>query len=619
MPFPVPPFPILPVDNLFYAGKDAPVAHPAPDQIKTHEAPSATDFARRPNSTRCERLFWLTALLLGFLQAWARRHVSADGLAYMGPDGISYLDIGDAYMRGDWYVAVNAMWSPFYSWLTGLWLYLFKPSPFWEFTVVRLLNFLIYVGTLFSFANFLRALRRDRQLRNNDASLPEWSWLIFGYTTFIWTSLFMNRVWRTSPDLLLAALIFLTCGLVLRIRTAAARRDLFVALGVVLGISYLTKTIMFPLALVFIVVAYLLARRSIGLKPAVLRAGIALVIFLTLAAPFVIVISRAKHRFTIGDSARLNYAWYVNGTTRFTHWQGKPAGSGTPLHPSRKIFDTPAVYEFSGAPGVSYPPWYDPSYFYEGLTPHFNLRQQVAAVWRNLTGLYSFLLFRPFMVALGLALFLLLYQSGKLQFVMRNLLAYWFLIIPSLIAPALYLLINIELRYLAPFVAVIALCCLAGVQLAATSETRRLVSGASLGLLLFFGLSILPHTARLAYSVMRELSSGSSELTDVQWQVAYELQQRGVQQNDRVASVGNTMFAAWPRLARVRVVSEIPTAPDNEAEKFWAVDEVTRAQALAAIAGTGARVIVAEAAPSWATQEGWQRLGNTTYLIYVLQ
>ena len=45
----------------------------------------------------------------------------------MGPDGISYLDIGDAYLRGDWYVAVNAMWSPFYSWLAGFWLMLFKP------------------------------------------------------------------------------------------------------------------------------------------------------------------------------------------------------------------------------------------------------------------------------------------------------------------------------------------------------------------------------------------------------------------------------------------------------------------------------------------------------------
>jgi len=592
---------------------------PVPLKPQGAETSSGAHPSRRFNSTRCERLCWLTALLLGFLQAWARRHVSADGLAYMSPDGISYLDIGNAYMRGDWYVAVNAMWSPLYSWLTGFWLQLFKPAPFWEFTLVRLLNFLIYLAALFSFAYFLRALRRDRNLRSNDFSLPAWSWLVFAYTTFIWTSLFMNRVWRTSPDLLLAALIFLACGLILRIRTAASRRDLFLALGIVLGISYLTKTIMFPLALVFVVVAYLLARQAIGFKPALLRAGITLVIFLSLAAPFVIVISRAKHRFTIGDSARLNYAWYVNGTTRFIHWQGSPAGSGTPLHTTRKIFAAPAVYEFSGAAGISYPPWYDPSYWYEGVTPHFSLRQQAAAVWRNLAGLYGFSLYRFFLVALVFALFVLLYQSGERQLVLRNLLAYWFLIVPSLIALALYLAVNLEPRYLAPFVTVIALSCLAGVQLAATPETRRLVSGVSLGLVLFFVLSILPHTARLAYSAVRDFSSGHSELRDVQWQVAHELQQRGVQQNDRVASVGNTMFAAWPRLARVRVVAEIPAAPGGEAEKFWAVDGLTRARALAAIAGTGARVVVAEAGPGWAMQEGWQRLGDTNYLIYVLR
>ena len=596
-----------------------PVLDSASDQLKKPEVQYAPDFARRLNSSRYERLWWLTALLLGFLQAWARRHESADGLSYMGPDGISYLDIGDAYMRGDWYVAVNAMWSPFYSWLTGLWLQLVKPASFWEFTAVRLLNFLIYVFALFTFTYFLRALRRDRQLRITDLALPELSWLVFGYTIFIWTSLFMNRVSRTSPDLLLAALIFLACGLLLRIRTAASRRLLFVMLGIVLGVGYLTKTVMFPLAFVFVVVAYLLARHTIGSKAALLRAGISLIIFLALASPFVIVLSRAKHRFTIGDSARLNYAWYVNGTTRFIHWQGEPAGSGTPLSTTRKIFDAPKVYEFSGGPGISYPPWYDPSYWYEGLAPHFSLRQQVGAVWRSLSSLYNFLLYRFFIVALFFALFVLLYQSGSLALVLQNLSAYWFLVVPSLIGFALYLAINIEPRYIAPFVAILVLSCLAGVQLAATDETPRLVSGVSLGLVLVFVIAVGPPAAHLVYSEVGNLSSERAALRDVQWQVAHGLRQRNLRQNDRVASVGNTMFAAWPRLARVRVVAEIPETPEDEAKKFWDVDEVTRSRALAALGGTGARVVVAENGPSWATQEGWQRLGNTNYLIYVLQ
>jgi hypothetical protein len=78
----------------------------------------------------------------------------------MGADGISYLDIGDAYWRGDWPTAINAMWSPFYSWLTGLTLLVFQPSPYWEFTVIQLLNFAIYLLSLAAFAFFLRELRR---------------------------------------------------------------------------------------------------------------------------------------------------------------------------------------------------------------------------------------------------------------------------------------------------------------------------------------------------------------------------------------------------------------------------------------------------------------------------
>ena len=39
-------------------------------------------------------------LVLGLLQAWAGRHS-------MQSDGISYLDMGDAIVRGDWRMATS--------------------------------------------------------------------------------------------------------------------------------------------------------------------------------------------------------------------------------------------------------------------------------------------------------------------------------------------------------------------------------------------------------------------------------------------------------------------------------------------------------------------------------
>ena len=46
--------------------------------------------------------FWGIAILLGAL------HTYAAATSYsMNADGISYLDIGDAYFRGDWETAIN--------------------------------------------------------------------------------------------------------------------------------------------------------------------------------------------------------------------------------------------------------------------------------------------------------------------------------------------------------------------------------------------------------------------------------------------------------------------------------------------------------------------------------
>jgi hypothetical protein len=69
-------------------------------------------------------IFWLIAIGMGAIRTWATRHT-------MNADGISYLDMGDAYLRGDWNMALNALWSPFYSWLLGLALFILKPI-FWK-------------------------------------------------------------------------------------------------------------------------------------------------------------------------------------------------------------------------------------------------------------------------------------------------------------------------------------------------------------------------------------------------------------------------------------------------------------------------------------------------------
>jgi hypothetical protein len=89
----------------------------------------------------------------GFLQAWANRFA-------IDPDGVNYLDIARAYFRGDWKMALNSYWSPLYSWVLGFVLHLFKPPPYWESTVIHVVNFAIFLLALRSFEFFLAAVSR---------------------------------------------------------------------------------------------------------------------------------------------------------------------------------------------------------------------------------------------------------------------------------------------------------------------------------------------------------------------------------------------------------------------------------------------------------------------------
>ncbi|HEX8458531.1 MAG TPA: hypothetical protein VF656_14625 [Pyrinomonadaceae bacterium] len=600
-------------------------------------------FPHKLSARRLEQLCWLVAAALGFLQAWGRRHHSEDGVAYMGADGIAYLDIGDAYWRGEWAAAVNAMWSPLYSWLTGLALRLCQPSPFQEFTVIRLLNFALYLLSLAAFVFFLRELERFRHGRTktddgddtddtDDApadaqadfqTLPRAAWFVFAYALFIWTSLSMNRVARTSPDVLVSTIVFVASALLLRVRTQRAGWLAFALFGLTLGAGYLTKTFMFPLAFVFLAASLFAGDGARRRTPTNLpRVALALAVFLSVCAPFIVAVSRAKGRLTIGDTGRLNYAWHVNGTTPFIHWQGD-AASGIPSHPTRKLLDAPAVYEFNAPVAGSYPPWYDPTYWYEGVRPRLGLTEQLKAIARNFLLAYQFLFYRFFPGAIAIALFILFYTSRRpARRVAREAARYWFLLAPAVVASGSYMLIHFEQRYFAPFVVVIGLSLFAAVRQPRTNEARRLLAALVVVTLTTFALSLGFYSARDLYSAARDLAPGRGARVDAQWQVAEELRRMNVAPGAPVASIGNTMFHAWPRLARVRVVAEIPTRTPGDVEKFWAGDKELKTKVLETFARTGARVIVAEGIPAWAHDDddadGWRRIGATHFYVYAL-
>ncbi len=177
---------------------------------------------------------WCFLPLAGLIDAAASRHAMQD-------DGISYLDMGDAIVRGDWKMALNGVWSPLYPLVQGLALRIFKPSSYSQFTVVHFVNFLIYLFGLACFDFFLRASVADRSrvgdVADGKNQLPKWAVFAVGYAVFLWSSLSLISLQLVIPDMLMAGLLYLAMGLLLQIWARRQSFSQFILLGAVLGLG----------------------------------------------------------------------------------------------------------------------------------------------------------------------------------------------------------------------------------------------------------------------------------------------------------------------------------------------------------------------------------------------
>jgi hypothetical protein len=100
-----------------------------------------------------DRILVAASIVLGTLHAWVGRYA-------MNPDGMSYLDVRTSFFRRDWTNAINAWWSPLYPWLLGLLLASRSHLLDSEFPLVHLVNFGIFVLSLFAFRFLLHGLLR---------------------------------------------------------------------------------------------------------------------------------------------------------------------------------------------------------------------------------------------------------------------------------------------------------------------------------------------------------------------------------------------------------------------------------------------------------------------------
>src|SRR6266851_753803 len=174
------------------------------------------------SKSRLKAFFQITAIALGSAETIAARHS-------IRPDSRSYLEIARAYLRHDWAMAVNAYWSPLYSWLAAIVLGVTRPSWRWEYPTIHAMNFMIYLVTITAFEFFWSGIQRS------ESGVPRPILWALGYSLFIW-------------------------------------------LGVALAFGYFAKAVLFPMAFVFLL-SLLLAR--VPLKKIAWSAAI----FLAISAP----------------------------------------------------------------------------------------------------------------------------------------------------------------------------------------------------------------------------------------------------------------------------------------------------------------------------------------------
>jgi hypothetical protein len=268
-----------------------------------------------------------------------------------------------------------------------------------------------------------------------------------GYAIFLSSTLILVGVAVTSPDLCVASVVFAAGGIIVRILlTDMPRWREFVMLGAVLALGYYSKSFMFPMA--FACFAMIGCARP---RKFLVKSVAATILFLTIAAPFIAFLSQSKGRVTFGDQGRLAYAWYVNGSPMW-NWQGGSRQSGSALHPTQKIGDKPTVFAFSEPIHATYSPWYDSSYWSDGLKPYYNLNAQLSALVVNLWKDWDIFFSQTGALTVGLALICLIGYHHRSW---RELLGCWPLVAISAVAFAAYSLIHVEGRLVGPFVALL--------------------------------------------------------------------------------------------------------------------------------------------------------------------
>jgi hypothetical protein len=577
--------------------------------VEASTAGTQPDWTTRIDKRRLQTSCWVAMIVIALVRAWFTRY-------QFDADAISYLDIGRAIAERHPGTAVHDYWSPGYPTVLSLFLWLFHPSAYWECPLVHLVNVLIFAGALASSQLFWSEvwLWHANYAAIHGTKIPENAFWALGYSVFAVSNLNLDPVSRVGPDLLLAAFCCLAGWTALRFRrTPSVGRALL--LGIMLALGYYAKAPFFPMGFIFLLCAcfeWPVSRRM------ALLAGTALAAFLLICAPFITVLSLARGRLTFGDSALLNHAIYIDGVRPF-HWQGGPLGAGTPVHPTRKLNNFPEIYEFAAKDMGTYPPWFDPIYWYDGVIPAFHWSLQAKVFLANVAFEAQVIMESGAQLVCA-AIILALLASYRRRWT-KGFREFWFMWMPGAMALLMFALVNVEPRRLDGWLILLFAGAISACSLPTNGSTRRAVECLGLAVLITTGAASILQAGQEAIGSNHAFGRSPRNAS-----IAGLLLHNGLKQGDRVAVIGHGPGAYWAHLARLQVVAEIPESnTSRSALDFWESGREQQAKALRILERTGARAVIADPQGSVAVPippnvpPPWKKIDGTDAYVYFFQ
>ena len=367
-----------------------------------------------------------------------------DEIRYPSSDTGSYVEIARQVRAGNYSALKNPYWSPAYPALLSLFIPT-DSSPARDKAGLILSQWILLCGVVLSFAYLCAQISKlPTELGQQLATLVLCVGFLFGVAFHI-----KMYVPTYTPDTLVSIVVFLALGLACRLPDLEAGIGLYVLFGAILATGYYAKAAMFPSSLLLLgLMAFTHWHKRRSLVPI----GVATATFFALSMPLIVVISTSLGRFSLGEVGRLNYAWHVNGYEAHLGWVGAEPGSGTPLHPPRIISTKPYILEFADPGGGTFPLWYNPARWHEGMRLQFSVGQLLGNIKRQLSTIG-----RAVLLWFALPIMAVLTSGCVSSTVRRMAFEYSAVCLWPILFIASYCLIAAETRYIVPLVAALIL------------------------------------------------------------------------------------------------------------------------------------------------------------------